>query len=166
MPTPAETTVLSLLSSIEIDGEATAAAIVSLGNEGVTVLCDIALGTFPTLRPKLRSNAVALLDAVNHPQARETMHMLLRDANPDVSIRAIRASGRLRDPESVVELERSLRQPTLSPIVAAEAVRALTQIDTPDARRTLTDYEAADPASLPHRGASVVLQQLRERQQR
>jgi HEAT repeat protein len=165
MPTPAETTVLRLLSSIEIDSEATAAAILDLGNEGVTVLCEIALGTFPTLRPKMRLNAVSLLDAVNHPQARETMRMLLRDANQDVSVRAIRAAGRLRDPESVVELDRSLRQPTLSPIVAAETVRALTRIDSPNARQTLSAYEAADPSALPHRGAAVVVQQLRLRQQ-
>ena len=126
-------------------------------------LCDIALGTFPALRPKVRLNAVALLDAINHPQARETLHLLLRDENPDVSIRAVRGAARLRDPEAVAALERSLRQPTLPPLVAAETVRALTQIDSPDAQRTLSEYAAADPVAFPHRGSDVVARQLRER---
>jgi len=163
MATEAETTVLRLLSEIELNGAAAAAKIMALGNEGVTVLCDIALGSFPGLRPKLRLNAVAMLDEVNHPQARETLHLLVRDTNPDVSIRAVRALGRLRDPDVVAALSQSLRQPTLPPIVAAETVRALTQIDSPDARNALTAYEAADPGALPHRAAPAVGEQLRGR---
>jgi HEAT repeat protein len=163
MATEAEAAVLRLLSAIEFDSAPAAAAILNFGNEGVTVLCDAALGTYPGLRPKVRLNAVALLDAVAHPQARETLRLLVRDADPDVSIRAVRAAARLRDEASVAEMARVLRQPELPPLVAAETVRALAAINSADARRALGDYEAADPARYPHRAAAVVNEQLRLR---
>jgi len=163
MSTPIESAILRLLSAIEIDSESAAAAIADWGNEGVTVLCDVALGTFPGLRPKVRLNAVALLDAVDHPQAHETRHLLLRDPNPDVSVRALRGSARLRDTAVVAELGRALQQTSLPPLVAAEAVRALIAIDSPDAQQVLTHYAAADPTQYPHRAALAVNGQLRLR---
>jgi len=161
MPTATESAVLRMLSAIEIDAESVAAAVQDLGNEGVTVLCDVALGTFPGLRAKIRANAVALLGSVNHPQARETLLLLLRDSSPDFSIRALRAAARRNDPSIVPELGALLQQAALPALVAAETVVALRALGSADARRILDAYQTADPARVPHRGTPAVEQVLR-----
>jgi hypothetical protein len=160
MPTAAESTVLRTLSAIEVDGEAAAGVIQDLGNEGVTVLCEVALGTFPGLRAKIRANAVVVLASVNHPQAQEALHLLIRDPSPDFSIRALRAVARRKDLTVVAELGTLLRQATLPPLVAAETVLALRAFDSTDARQILDTYRLADPGRFPHRGAAAVQQAL------
>ena len=156
MPTQAEITLLQLLSAIEVEPQSVAKAIEGLGNEGVTVLCDVALGTFPGLRPKVRTNAVALLGYVDHPQAKETVHLLVKDPDPDVGIRALRAAGRRKEASLVPELAKMLQAASLSPLVAAEVVGALQAIDSPEAHSALADYGQADPGKVPHRAAPVV----------
>ena len=135
----------------------------TLGNDAVTVLCDVALGTFPGLRPKVRTNAVALLGWVDHPQAAETLRLLVGDVNPDVKARALRAVGRKRDDVVVDDLGRMLREEALPPVIAAEVVKALLAIDSAAARVTLAEYEAADASRYPHRAAPVVRTYLHRR---
>jgi len=161
MPTTAASTVLRMLSAIEVDSEAAAEVVQDLGNEGVTVLCELALGTFPGLRAKIRANAVVVLAWVSHPQARETLQLLIRDPSPDFSIRALRAVARRKDPTIVAELGTLLQQVTLPPLVAAETVVALQTFDSTDARQILDVYRLADPGRFPHRGAAAVQQALR-----
>ena len=95
MPSETEAAVLKMLSAIEIS-PALARRIERQGNEAVTALCEIALGVPPGLRMKVRTNATALLDKVDHPQARETLELLLSDPNEGVRIRALRAAGRAK----------------------------------------------------------------------
>src|SRR3712207_8910994 len=105
MPTETESRVISVLTSIEVPSNA-AQTIGSWGNEAVTVVCEAALGTYPGFRPKVRYNAVALLGQMNHPQATETIPLLINEPDPDVSIRAMRAAGRQKN-ERVVDALRS-----------------------------------------------------------
>jgi len=163
MATQAETEVLRLLSAIEVEPEDAAKAVLDLGDEAVTVLCEAALGSFPGLRAKVRTNAVALLGWVKHPQAQEATRLLIRDPNPDVSIRALRAVGRQKNSTITHDLGRMLQNASLPPLVAAEVVKALIAIDSPESRKALSAYDIADPKALPHRGSELVAAYLQSR---
>ena len=59
MPTQDEIRVLNLLSAVDYaPGTDPGKLIESWGNGAVTVACEAALGTYPGLRPKVRTNAV------------------------------------------------------------------------------------------------------------
>ena len=109
MPTEMESRMLQLLSAIEIERDAPQ-YIESLGNEAVTVICEAALGSYPGMRPKVRANAVVLVGRMNHPQALETMALLVSDPDPGIAIRAIRAAGRKRNTGLVEKIARVLDQ--------------------------------------------------------
>ncbi|MDQ3956747.1 MAG: HEAT repeat domain-containing protein, partial [Actinomycetota bacterium] len=96
MPTPIETRVFKLLSAIEVPRR-TAKVIENMGTEAVTVVSDAALGTYPDLRPKVRSTAVTVLGGMSHPQAREALLLLIHDPHPNLQIRAMRAAGRQKN---------------------------------------------------------------------
>jgi hypothetical protein len=162
MPTETEIRVMKLLTAIELT-PASADRIVEWGNEAVTVVCEAALGVYPGLRQKVRTNAVALLGWIDHPQAVETIPLLVTDPNPDVAIRAMRAAGR-RQLDSVVEqLAGVLESPEATPVLAAEAAKALHAIGTPQAEAALNDYRSKSPSVLPHRGSRVVADVLERR---
>lgn len=155
MPTEIEVSVMTLLSSIEIPRDA-AKKIQDSGNEAVTVVCEAALGTYPGLRQKIRYNAVSLLGRMDHPQAKETIALLVNDPNPDVSIRAMRASGRQNNAQSVPKLGQILNKSESTPLVVAEAVKALLTIDSPEAVAVLQKYETASQDAYPHRKSAIV----------
>ncbi|MDQ3624804.1 MAG: HEAT repeat domain-containing protein [Verrucomicrobiota bacterium] len=155
MPTEIERRVLEVLSAIEIEPDL-ARQIEDWGNEAVTVVCEAALGTYVGLRPKIRTNAIALLGDMSHPQARETLPMLVNDDDTDVAIYAMRAAGRQRNDEVVENLGRVLRESDVAPLVAAEALKALTAIDSSATRSHLEAYSTASAERLPHRASAVV----------
>ena len=98
-----------------------------------------------------------------HPQARETVQLLVKDADPDVSIRALRSAAGQRNHDAVAAIAKLLQSQGLSALVAAEAVEALSIIDTPEARAALQQYETADPTTYPHRGDNLVNEFLNRR---
>jgi len=155
MPTDVELRVLKLLTSIELS-PATAAEIEAMGNDAVTVLCEVALGTYPGLRVKARTNAAGVLGWMTHPQAAETLLLLLDDSDADVRLHAFRAVGGKRDQAAVDTLARVLGEPQSSALMAAEATKALLAIGTPKAQQSVAAYEAASPELLPHRRSAVV----------
>ncbi len=155
MPTQNEIRVMDVLSGIEIPAAA-GPAIREWGNEAVTVLCEAALGSYAGLRPKMRTNAVALLGSVDHPQAVETIQILLSDPDSDVSIRAMRAAGQQKNAGAVTKLAALLKRRDLPALIAAEAVNALAAVDSPQARSALRTYADASPDDLPHRRSPLV----------
>jgi hypothetical protein len=165
MPTETEKRVLNLLSSTDLPpGTDPGKLIESWGNEAVTVACEIAMGSYPGLQRKIRTNAVAMLETVDRTQARETIALLVSDPNPDVAIRALRAAAGQKNAAVVGSLRRLLQSPWSSPLVAAETVQALIAIGTPEARQTLNEYESVNPVIVPHRADELVTRFLRERQ--
>jgi len=162
MPTETEVRVMKILTAIEIT-PAAAEKIKTMGSEAVTVVAEAALGTYPGLRLKVRTNAVGLLGWVDHPQAAETLALLVNDPNPDVAIRAIRATGRRRDEGVVSKLAQILTNPSSTPILAAEAVKALRAIGSAAAMAALSTYEASSPQQTAHRGSAVVRDVLARR---
>jgi hypothetical protein len=163
MPTETEINVMKIISAIEIPTNA-AKAIESMGTEAVTVLSEVALGTYPVFRTKIRSNAVALVGQLEHPQSIETMSLLVKDSNPDISIRAMRAAGRRKMGIVVDYIGGLLKKAETSPILAAEAANSLINIDSPAARTYLETYNTSDPNIYPHRGSTVVKEILRKYQ--
>lgn len=161
MTSAMEEVVLQQLDAIELSGE-TARAIEAMGNEAVTVLCEAALGSYPSLRPKARSNAVALLGAMAHPQARETVRLLISDGDHGVRVRALRAAGRQRNDAVVDDLREALEGRALPEIEAAEIVDALAAIGTPGAAAVLEGYLAAQPDERPHRSSALVARHLEQ----
>ena len=155
MPTEAEIRVLELLNAIDLPDE-TATWLQKSGNEYVTVVCEAALGSYPGLRKKARFNAVALAGRMDHPQTRETIDMLINDPTPDVAIRAMRAIGRHRNVGAVQKLSDILNKPQSSDLIAAEALKALIAIDSPESSLAIEHYRDAQPSSASHRRASVV----------
>lgn len=155
MPDETVVQVMKILSAIEIPPGA-AKQIEEMGNAAVTVLCDVALGSYPGLRPKVRTNAVALLRWMSHPQALETTALLINDANPDVAIRALRAAGVQKNEDVVDKIGQILTKPASNPLLAAEAAKALLAIDSPKARTLMENYEKASPNTLPHRHSPEV----------
>lgn len=156
MPTEIEIKVMRLLTAIELTPSA-GQKIKEWGTEAVTVVAEAALGVYPGLRPKVRTNAAGLLGWIDHPQASETILLLVRDPNPDVAIRAIRAAAVKKNDDVVDKLEQLLNQTNTSPILAAEATKTLIAIGTPKAQAALQSYEKASPESLPHRASHVVV---------
>lgn len=159
MPTEMESRMFQLLRAIEIERDAPQ-YIESLGNEAVTVICEAALGSYPGIRPKMRANAVVLAGRMNHPQALETIALLVSDPDLGIAIRAMRAAGRNRTTGVVEKIARVLDQPMSGALLAAEALDALLQIDTPEAQLRVKAYEAAN--DLPHRRSPPVEYTLRE----
>lgn len=155
MPTPNEIEVLQAISSIEVTPRA-AAVIEQMGPDAVSLLCEIASGALPGLRSKVRTNAVALLGFMKHPQAKEAVRLLVSDANPNVATRAMRAAARLKLNVAVTDIVAMLNKPELSPLLAAEAVKALLAIDSAAARQQVESYRKAAVRDLPHRGSALV----------
>lgn len=155
MPTEMETKVLRLLSAIEIPPNA-GQIIESWGAEAVTVACEAALGDYPGLRTKIRTNAAALVGMMSHPQAREVLKLLLKDSNTDVRMRALRAAGRQKRDDLVPDIGEILEGPLVPQLIAAEAVKALKAIDTPSSQGILQNYLAKTPEAVPHRGSHAV----------
>jgi hypothetical protein len=156
-----EQQVLQLLHAYELDA-GTAQAIEQLGPEAVTVLAEAALGAYPDLRPKARQNAVYLLGVVQHPQAAETVALLVDEDDPAIAIRALRAARRQRNEAVVGTLARMLTSPNLTPVVAAETVATLDAIGSEAARTAIVGYAEATSSELPHRGSRIVAQYLAE----
>jgi hypothetical protein len=163
MPTEIESRMLQLLSALEIERDAPQ-YIESLGDEAVTVICEAALGSYPGIRPKMRANAVLLAGRMSHPQALETIALLVSDPAPEIAIRAMRAAGRKRSAGLVETIGRVLDQPISGALLAAEALDALLHIDTPEARLRVKAYEAVNAADLPHRRSPAVEYTLRKAQ--
>lgn len=155
MPTEIEVRVMKILTAIEIPPTA-AQVIEALGNEAVTVVCEAALGSYPGLRLKVRNNAVSLLGWMTHPQAKETIPLLVNDSNDDVKYRAMRAAGRQKNEDVVETLGLILKKKESPPLAAAEAVNALIAIGSSKAQALVTSYETANPDTVPHRGSAVV----------
>lgn len=155
MPTENEIRVMKILSAIDIP-PAAAKKIEEWGNEAVTVVCEVALGTYPGLRMKVRTNAAALLGWMDHPQARETVTLLVNDPNPDVAIRGMRAAGRQKNEQAVEKLGQIVKKPESPPLLAAEALKALMTVDSARAKAFVDQYAAATPDAVPHRAASVI----------
>ncbi len=155
MPTENEIRVIKILSAIEIPPVA-AEKIESWGTEAVTVVVEAALGVYPGLRPKVRTNAVALLGQLDHPQAAEAIPMLVTDPNPDVAIRAMRAAGEQKAEAAVDGIALALSRADSSPILAAEALKALLAIRSPKAQAAVASYETTSPSKYPHRASRVV----------
>ena len=154
-----EATVLRILTAIELRPSA-ARAIDKRGPEAITALCEIALGTMPGLRKKARTNAVAMLGYIDRPQARETLQLLVKDGDTGVSIRAMRAAGKVKLDEVTPELATMLTKPGTPPLVAAEAVTALAAIDSPTSRAAVETYRNVHDDRLPHRSSVTVADAL------
>jgi len=163
MPTENEIRVLNLLSATDYNpGTDPGRLIESWGNEAVTLACEVALGSYPGLPRKVRTNAVAVLETIDHPQAKETVRMLVKDTDTDVSIRALRAAAGQKNAATVNDMAKILQSASLEPLVAAEVVKTLSAIDTPQARSVLEAYDAADPKKFPHRANPLVSSYLRQ----
>lgn len=166
MPTEIETQVLRWLSAIEVMPD-TATRVMELGPDAITVVCEAAVGAYPGLRTKVRTNAVSLLGWMDVPQARETVVLLIHDPLPDVATRALRAAGRQHNAAAVTVIEQRLASSSAPPLVAAEAVKALDAIASDDADAALDSYRQAGASAPPHRHSAVVTEVLdRTRRQR
>ena len=70
-----------MLGAIEPPPDA-AEQIEAMGPQAVNVACEAALGTYIELRPKVRTNAAAVVGRMNNEQARETLALLKRSTSP------------------------------------------------------------------------------------
>jgi hypothetical protein len=164
MPTDTEVKIMKILNSIEIEPETVAKKIESMGNEAITVLCEAALGSYPGIRNKVRTNSVSLLGWIkNYPQVIETIKMLVADSQIGVSVRAIRSAGRQRAEQVVEDLGDILKNRRTSSIIALEAVKSLIAINSLTANQYLDEYAEADPKLYPHRRVVAIDNLLKER---
>jgi len=155
MPTEAEIRVMEILSAIEVPRNA-GEMIEAMGNEAVTVVCEAALGSYPGLREKVRTNAVAVLGTIDHQQAEESIALLVADTKPDVAVRAMRSAGIQKNAAAVSRLDEVLQRSESTPVLAAEAVKALRAIATPKARQSLERYQTAEGSMPAHRRSALV----------
>ncbi|MCB1676727.1 MAG: HEAT repeat domain-containing protein [Halioglobus sp.] len=155
MPIEIETRVMQLLSAIDGAYESIH-AIEAMGSEAVTVVCEAALGSYPGIPSRSRKSAAALVGRLNHPQAQETLALLVRDSDPDIAIRAIRASGRNRRDDLVNDLGEMLSDGATPTLVAAEALKALAATGSPEAMEQIERYRRGDAKASAHRLSNVV----------
>ena len=161
MPTENEERVLDLLSATDhVPGVDLGKLIQSWGRDAVTVACEVALGTYPALQKKVRTNAVAVLETITESQALETVTLLVKSPDSDVSIRALRAAAGQKNTSVVKSIAQMVQSPSLEPLIAVEAVKALAAIDSADARSVLKAYAEADPERFPHRANALVASYL------
>ena len=163
MPDETVVTVMEILSAIEIPPSA-AQEIEQMGNEAVTVVCEVALGSYPGLRFKVRTNAVSLLGWMTHPQAIETTALLVNDANPDIAIRALRAAGRQKNDVVVDKIEQTMKKAAATPLIVAEGLKALLAIDSSKSRSVFEGYEKGTANASPHRDTPLVQNILKTHQ--
>jgi HEAT repeat protein len=155
MPSSAEIQVMRMLSAI--DGALdSAAAIEAMGSEAVTVVCEAALGSYPGLPSRGRKNAVALLGRLSHPQATETLPLLIHDADADIAIRAMRAAGRTGNKAVVADLADMLADGAVSALIAAEALKALAANGSAAAMKIVDGYRKLPLRTMKHRRSNVV----------
>lgn len=147
---------MRLLTSIDAEPTDLAARVMELGTPAVTVVCEAALGSYPGIRTKVRTNAVSLLGWLTHPQAAEAVVLLIGDENPDIASRAMHAAGRSADEAALERIAAVLSRPETLPILAAEGVRGLATAGTPAALAVLESYRQAGDDVLQHRGTAVV----------
>ena len=155
MATPIEVRVMEMLSAIEVPANA-AEQIGAMGTEAVTVVCEAALGSYPGLRFKVRTNAASMVAKLDHPQAAETLSLLINDASADIAVRALRGVARRHAAQYVPEIAKVLRLSSTEPHAAAEAIQTLRSLGTPEARGVLEAYASAAVEQVPHRGSPVV----------
>jgi hypothetical protein len=156
MTNEVEARVLRLLSVTDLAPESTPGRLVeSWGEEAVSALCNIALGSQRAVLPKVRTNAVGLLETMTHPQAMETARMLLADPSPDVGVRALRATASQQNPDAVTDIQRLLTRLDLHPLLVVESMKALTGIGTAAARKALKAYRSSD-VGVRHRAHPIV----------
>jgi hypothetical protein len=161
MPTNDEIRVLNLLSATDLDGDVDSGTVIqSWGTDAITVACEAALGSYPGLDRKTRTNAVSSLASMTHKQAQETVALLVRDSDSDISILALRAAGRQRNAAVAKDLGALLQTPTLPRLVLVEVVKALVAIDTADSQAALHAFKAADATRFPHRADPLVSKYL------
>jgi hypothetical protein len=159
MPTAIEVRVMEILSAIEVPADA-AKQIEAMGTEAVTVVCEAALGSYPGLRFKVRTNAAAMVAKLDHPQAAETLSLLINDASADIAVRALRGVARRQATQYVPEIAKVLRLGSTDPHAAAEAIQTLRALGTPEARAVLEAYTSAAVEQVPHRTSPVVRKML------
>jgi HEAT repeat protein len=159
--TDTEAQVLGMLAAIEPPPDA-AEQIEAMGPQAVNVACEAALGTYVELRPKVRTNAAAIVGRMNNEQAREALALLVTDPSEDVAIRALRALGTRDEPELARRAGLVLQRAEVSPLLAAEAVNALAATPARDAaREVLDEYSRVEgPDSPAHRRHPLVEQAL------
>ena len=156
MASKIEQRVIEMLSMIELPDDA-GKRLEHLGTPAVTVVCEAALDSYPGLRAKVRSNAIALLGSVSHPQARETLHLLVADTNRDIAAGAIRALAGQRDRTAIKRLAQLLSRGRLDPVLVTESVKGLLAIGTREAKAAVLAYEKASvEASKPRRRSARV----------
>jgi hypothetical protein len=155
MPDETVVKVMKILSAIEIPPSA-AEVIEAMGNDAVTVVCEVALGSYPGLREKVRTNAVGLLRWMSHPQAIETTALLVNDADPDIAIRALRAAGLQKNDNVVDKIGQMLNKPAANPLIVAEGLKALLAIDSAKSKSVFESYEKETPNKVPHRATPVI----------
>jgi hypothetical protein len=155
MPDETVVRLMKILSAIEIPPSA-AQVVEEMGNDAVTVVCEVALGSYPGLRQKVRTNAVALLGWMTHQQAIETTALLVNDTNSDIAIRALRAAGQQKNGNVVDKIGQMLNKPGANPLIVAEGLKALLAIDSSKSKSVFEGYEKESPNKIPHRATPLV----------
>lgn len=165
MATDTERRVLGMLGAIEPPPNA-AEQIEAMGPEAVNVACEAALGTYVELRPKVRTNAAAIVGRMTSEQARETLALLVTDPDEGVAIRALRAVARRNEPELVQRAGLVLRRPDASPLLAAEAINALAATPARSAaREVLEEYRRMEGEGAPAHRRHPLVEQAFQRAQ-
>jgi hypothetical protein len=149
-----EAKVSEILRALDVD-ERMGALIERWGNEAVTLVCSIALGSDAGVDPRSRCRAVFLLGGMQHVQAIETVALLVTSPVDVVAVNAIRAAARQRSEPAVERLAILLRRQDTPPIHAVEAVHALRAIGSASAARALEQYSSGE-SSVRHRKDPVV----------
>ncbi|HEV2833719.1 MAG TPA: HEAT repeat domain-containing protein [Pyrinomonadaceae bacterium] len=162
MPDETVVKVMKILSAIEIPPSA-AQVVEQMGHQAVTVVCEVALGSYPGLRQKVRTNAVSLLGWMTRPQAVETTALLVNDPNPDIAIRALRAAGRQKNDNVVDKIGQMLNKPAANPLIVAEGLKALLAIDSSKSKSVFEGYEKESPNKVPHRATPLVQEIITKR---
>lgn len=159
MFTESQTKVLQMLGAVELP-RGSAARIEALGNDAVTLLCDAALGSFVGIAAGQRHRAAFLVGCLSHPQALETLPLLVGSDAPGVARRALRALRRRQRVDAVLQIQALLDQDGTPPTLAAEAILTLAALNAEPARAVIAGYERRAPAPGSHRGAAVVRRAL------
>lgn len=131
-----------LLTAEHFD-EQVRSGLLALGPEALALLRQYATGSHPSGDPDIQGRAIIMLgDSGDVALAVPTLTEALESPDPDTRVRVLRSLGRLGGPEATGVLRDAVERPELMDAEKAHGIRALSMIDSAEARETLAALES------------------------
>lgn len=138
MPTDEITKRVDDLLQVDHFDEDIRRTLLDLGPEALDLLRDYATGSYPSGDPDIQGRAILVLGESREPAlAVPALRTAMASPDTDTRVRAMRSLGRVGGSEATDLLLECVQENDLADAERAHGIRALANIDTPEARASL-----------------------------